>query len=1521
MRPKLDELRDYELPDQADMTQTATPQSRFQTAPRAKVARKVRRIVNMRLLSVSLIVAVCGGLLTYMWHRRQERQVAATLLQRAATLEQQEKWPEAAGYLTRYLQVKPDDSEARLQLIKAIEKSTDIGAGRYRLVSLLYQTLGIYPDREDLRLQLAQILLDSQNFADAKKQADQLLKSSVEANQIAARRIIALSQFAQARPGGIVSIAEAATALEAALHDNPGDVDVASLLAEICRQYPEQVGAKATAAHADEIMNQLVLTNEKNADAHVARYRYQLQYHPDQARADLKAALAIDPDHIQALLLDMDAAIASQDSVRIDAAKASGERIISQWPQDPRGYMGVARLYAAGGNRDSAIATLKAGRNSLQTVSLELDYLLASLLIEAGQHSDAKEVAGEFSREVDIRLPEMTTAGRIKLENMQRLLKARLAIAANDLPAAQLTLDAIITSTGKASDFNESFEAMVAHDLLASILSKQGRVDLAAEHWKAIAELQPGFQQAAWRAGMAELEMGRPDAAVEQIEAYLKLPDALPDAWMALVQAHLQNQLRRPIGERSWTEFLNALDQARTRLPNRWDWQLAEVLYLVSQPGDAEKEQARQRLLALETAFPQDRVLCERLVLMLQKLGMSEDVERLLKRYDELQPNIAHRAMLRSTILVANMRAPDALRLLNETVTKADNSDRRDLTLFRLRLLIGTQQFAEAQELAAKAIAELPQDLQLLVNGIEVALLRKQFDDAAKWEQALASVVGPESFDCRYYRARRLVLDYDHLDADQRTQLGELIESLRLDRPAWFPVVTLGAQFAAAQGNTKAAIESYRAAFNAGDRRQETLEQFVRALYADGQFDEAARYLSLAKSDESSAGRQESMAIVAAIHGNRIQEAREMATRAVERGSQDPLHYVWLANLSHAEGDQQNAEAVFRTALKKFPKEPRVWNALFTYFVQSNKPDRARQTLEHWTKQVPMSGVQALLIKGQGNESLGDPTAALEFYRQAVAIDANDATARYLYAKSLAPTDASQARSELDQLLQKNPSHADAQQLLATLLAATGDPNDWAHAVELLKQGEASESDSNSGNSERLRAMLLSRQGKNKQERQQNYIAAQQILLARLQKSDNPTSNIDRMLLASIYEQEAKIGDPAKSIQSARETLLPIIDRPDVSADQLLSYIQLLLRNLAPSDVAKGRAPQDPAFRKVLAEDARVRIADLEELLAKQPSSERRFLPVALQIKLLEAEGNNAQGLKALDEFVERELERAASDADRGKILLQAGNLCSSIGEFQAAEAWYRDVEKIAPNSYVLVAQSLLQQGKTNEAIQVCLPAAAGSSSTGAATVLAQVLSQILSSGKTSDPELVRQALEAVNQALDADRGNVDLLMSMAVFHVTRNDEKRSDSDEAIRLFRRVVKLRPKHVLALNNLATMLAERPDQLGEAQQYIEIAIKVAGRQPALLDTLGTILIRSQQYKPAIAALEEATAGTTNDPRYYFHLAAAYDGDGRAADAQRTLKTAIDLGLDKAILTGGDRELLASLKHDLLTANTPE
>jgi hypothetical protein len=67
-------------------------------------------------------------------------------------------------------------------------------------------------------------------------------------------------------------------------------------------------------------------------------------------------------------------------------------------------------------------------------------------------------------------------------------------------------------------------------------------------------------------------------------------------------------------------------------------------------------------------------------------------------------------------------------------------------------------------------------------------------------------------------------------------------------------------------------------------------------------------------------------------------------------------------------------------------------------------------------------------------------------------------------------------------------------------------------------------------------------------------------------------------------------------------------------------------------------------------------------------------------------------------------------------------------------------------------------------------------------------------------------------------------------------------------------------------------------------------------------------------AIASLEEAIAGGSNDARYYFHLAAAYELARRSDEALIALGQAQALGLEDQILTEGDQQLLQNLKQKL-------
>jgi Flp pilus assembly protein TadD len=227
---------------------------------------------------------------------------------------------------------------------------------------------------------------------------------------------------------------------------------------------------------------------------------------------------------------------------------------------------------------------------------------------------------------------------------------------------------------------------------------------------------------------------------------------------------------------------------------------------------------------------------------------------------------------------------------------------------------------------------------------------------------------------------------------------------------------------------------------------------------------------------------------------------------------------------------------------------------------------------------------------------------------------------------------------------------------------------------------------------------------------------------------------------------------------------------------------------------------------------------------------------------------------------------------------------------------------EVLPNGYVPVVQSLIAQQKRVEAIELCLRISNGKPTAEMAILLANVLTA------TEKPlDSLPEAQAAIEAAMEDHGENIELLHAEAVRRASQGQY-----DDAIAVFRRVLTKDPDNVLALNNFATVLAETPNERGEALEHIQRAIEIAGRKASLLDTQGTILLKIGNTEKAIACLEEATAGGTVDARYYLHLAAAYHQAQRYEDAQRMLMESRAFGLEKFVLTADDRQLLAAFEE---------
>ena len=402
--------------------------------------------------------------------------------------------------------------------------------------------------------------------------------------------------------------------------------------------------------------------------------------------------------------------------------------------------------------------------------------------------------------------------------------------------------------------------------------------------------------------------------------------------------------------------------------------------------------------------------------------------------------------------------------------------------------------------------------------------------------------------------------------------------------------------------------------------------------------------------------------------------------------------------------------------------------------------------------------------------------------------------------------------------------------------------------------------------------------------------------------------DIDRLLFVKLLEQEAWLTEDLPLLQSAREQLRLMAGRENAPIGYALEYAEFLLRQLAQSADAIGddAARQWATLRDVFATDAQARIADLERVAGETETAIDLFTLLSCRVRLMHATGRSDEAKAAISEFVANKMSSIESESGQARTWLAVAGLYSAVGAHAEAEDWYRRVTEVAPESYVMLVSELARQGRTDSAVEACL-AAMSASDVGDARAAA-ILAQLMTSTSVAASQSP-QVEEAITSALKTHGDDIELLMAVAVLNVTRNN-----NEEAIRYFDRVVELAPNNALALNNLATLLAERSEHRTRALELVNRAIDVSGRQPQLLDTLGTIQLRSGEYGQAIASLQEAVASGGGDPRYHFHLAAAFFRAEKLNEARESLVRARRSGLGRAILTDGDQSLLQELEEAL-------
>ena len=147
-----------------------------------------------------------------------------------------------------------------------------------------------------------------------------------------------------------------------------------------------------------------------------------------------------------------------------------------------------------------------------------------------------------------------------------------------------------------------------------------------------------------------------------------------------------------------------------------------------------------------------------------------------------------------------------------------------------------------------------------------------------------------------------------------------------------------------------------------------------------------------------------------------------------------------------------------------------------------------------------------------------------------------------------------------------------------------------------------------------------------------------------------------------------------------------------------------------------------------------------------------------------------------------------------------------------------------------------------------------------------------------------RQTLERGTKALPKD---ASLLYALAII-----TDRLKDTDVALKLMQKVIALDPTNVSAMNYVGYTYAERGTHLDEAEELLLRAAQMQPQDGYILDSLGWLYFKRNEYGKAQAVLEQAVKVVPSEPVVYKHLGDLYAAMGRTKDAIRCYEQAIAL-----------------------------
>lgn len=1248
-------------------------------------------------------------------------------------------------------------------------------------------------------------------------------------------------------------------------HEAAGDFPQAAQWYEKAIQHaPQQTEAYLQLAHvyrrrldkaqrADQVMDQLVAANADSFPALLARGRYYLELgQGEKAAADIGRAAELAPDDAAVILAAASMAFSKGD---LATARSRLERGLKINPDKAEFYLALSELEMKAKRPTEALSCLRRGTEAIPA-DTDLLWSLANLLIQQG-----KEPTEELARLAQRGVPDA----------QQDFLKARLLINQRQWLQACRLLEKHQVELHRRPDLGKHSDL-----LLGECYGQFGNLDQQYAAYRRAVSADPLWEPACLGLASVQAAQGQIDDA---LATYRRIMARVPSARLAAARLMIGQKARLPAERQRWHEVDQLLNDETTPGADPLELSVVRAESLVVQ---GKFDHAEKLLQEAREAHPQETLPVTALAALAERRGKPEAALAIL---DEARKKLGDRLELRlaQARVWSKKGGDDARRPLAALGEEAERFSSEE----RARLLAGLADAharlgdtATAEKLWARVAEQMPGDLSCRVVLFDLALHNGNDTAVQRLLQEMERIEGSSGTLWRFAKACYWIRQARKGQIENVEPARALLGKLAAARPAWSRVPLAQAEISDIEQDVSAAIKSYQRALELGERNPLALRRLVELLYQQRRYAEADEVVQkLPEQDAAVPGVQRLAAEISLQRGD-PERALKLARQAVSEQSRDYRDYLWLGQLLSATGTAAEAEPVLRRAVELGDKAPDTWVALILHLARSGQKDKAEAALADAGKKLVSE--QSALVLAPCFEALGQIDQARKGYTEALATRPDDVAAlRGGAAFMLRHGPALAAQQILRKLMALSPRAPEdaawAKRTLAVLLSASGNYAQWREAMALLDLREDSErakSKSDSVEDQRARAAVLAANQSRKQ-RQRAIRILEDI------KARQPLAAEEQFLLAQLHEA---LG----SWPLARQEILDLLAAQPKDPRYPAHYAQSLLR--------RGETGE-----------AEIWLAKLETL----PGAAGTFALLDIQARALAARGKAEAALECVHGYEQKKDPQGADPAAR---LARVTALLDSLSQAYASEKSYAYAAEVRygkllerrPERTIDFVAFLTRQGRYDEALDLCDKSWVNRPPVDVAVASVAVLRAMPRSTEAQQQRVER----AVTTAIDKNRASAGALL-VCLADLRDMQGRYADAEK---VYRQALEADKNNVIALNNLAYLLALRKEQATEALELLDRAIQVAGPAPELIDTRALVQLKQGQPHRAIKDLEEALAEAPL-PSLCYHLAQAHKVAKNSSAARDALTRAKNLGLRPEQLhtleRGGYQQLHAELE----------